>query len=100
MARTPHAARVFTDQVKELRKTAKFEFGDEDGLGVYRTVKFDKPTTKWLGNALDEIDDDRIIGYSVEKDQLTVLFSHRTNADLKDRFLIDEAVTVANHASP
>lgn len=100
MARMPYAAKVFTDQVKGLRKSAKFEVGDEDGLGVYRTVTFDKATTRWLGHALDYIEDDRIVGYSVTKDQMTVLFSHRHIADSKEPFLVEDAVTVAADEKP
>jgi hypothetical protein len=96
MPRMPYAMKALIDEVAAARKTAKFDLGDEDGLGVYRSVTFDKATTKWLGHAFDYVEDDRIIGYSVSKDQMTVLFSHRSSeADRKDGFLIADAQTVA-----
>lgn len=96
MSRTPYAAQTFIAQVKALRKSAKVETGDTDGFDVDRSITFDKATSKWLHPAMDYIDDDRIIGYAVTKDQLTILFSHRsTEADNRDPFLIEDAVTVA-----
>jgi hypothetical protein len=96
MPRMPYAMKTLTDQIKDLREKAKFEAGDEDGFGVYRSVTFDKATTKWLGHAFDYIEDERIVGYRVSKDQLTVVFSDRSvEADQRDPFLIDEAQTVA-----
>lgn len=101
MPRIPHAMKTLIDEVTAERKTAKYETGDEDGLGVFRSVTFDKPTTKWLGHAFDYVEDDRIIGYSVSKDQMTVLFSHRSSeADRKDGFLIADAQTVASSEAP
>lgn len=97
MPRMPYAMKTLTNQIKDLRKSAKFEAGDEDGFGVYRSVTFDKPTSKWLGHAFDYIEDERIVGHRVSKDQLTVHFSTRSSeADDRDPFLIDEAVTVAS----
>lgn len=96
MPRMPYAMKTLLDEITGERKSAKYEVGDEDGLGVYRSVTFDKPTTKWLGHTFDYVEDDRIIGYSVSKDQMTVLFSHKSSeADRKDGFLIPEAQTVA-----
>lgn len=101
MPRTPYAAKTLTDQVTALRKSAKFEMGDEDGLGVYRSVTFDKATTKFIGDALDYIEDDRIVGYGVgSKGELKVLFSERsTLADDREEFLIEDAITVAHEDS-
>lgn len=96
MARTPHGMTVFIEQVKEMRKSAKIEPGDVDGLDAYRSLTFDKATSKWLQPILDEIDDPRIVGYGTgSKDVLTVVFTHRPAADHKDPYPLEAALTVA-----
>lgn len=95
MSRNPYAMNVFVEQVKALRKSAKFTYGEPDGLDVNRQLTLDKPTSKWLGNALDHIEDNRLIGWAEDKGEVKIFFSHRNIADLKDPFPIAEAVEVA-----
>lgn len=102
MPRIPYAMKTLIDEVTAARKSAKYEVGDADGVGVYRSITFDKATTKWLGHTFDYVEDDgRIIGYGAgSKDTLTVLFSERsTEADRRDPFLIADAQTVASSES-
>jgi hypothetical protein len=96
MPRLPHGAATLIEQVKELRKSAKYEQGEPDGFGVVRSVTFDKSTSKWLGDALDYVDDDRIVDVTTEKDQTTVHFSTESAvADQRDRYPLAEAIEVA-----
>lgn len=101
MPRLPHGAVTFTEQVQALRKSAKFERGEPDGLGVVRSLTFDKATSKWLEPILDHLDDDRIVGYGTgSKGLLTVLFSEKSNvADQRDDYPLEAAAEVAaDHA--
>ena len=96
MPRLPYAAQTLIDQVTAERKSAKVTPGDPDGLDVYRTVEFDKATSKWLAPILQEIDDERIIGAGISHDVLTVVFTHRTVADDRAEFPLTDAETVAD----
>jgi hypothetical protein len=55
--RLPYAAKTLIDQVRaEKPKARPSMVGEADGLGVQRTIKFDKPTSKWLEKRLDPLD--------------------------------------------
>lgn len=105
MARLPHAAKTLTKQVREhMRRsedskagmeTARPE-GDPDGLGVYRALRFDKTSSKWLAKVLEQIDDERIESVETDKGQVVVKFTHRTAADRRDPFPLDDAEVVAD----
>jgi hypothetical protein len=96
MPRLPHGAETFIEQVKELRKSAKYEQGDPDGFDVVRSITFDKATSQWLGDALDYIDDDRIEDVTTSKDQTTVHFATESAvADQRDPYPLEDAITVA-----
>lgn len=96
MSRTPHAARKFVEQVKDMRKSAKFEHHNEDGFGTLRSVTFDKPTSKWLAPILDEFDDERISGISNQGGKVTVTFTHRPPGESAESFPLEAAKTVAD----
>lgn len=99
MPRLPYGAATFIEQVNELRKSAKHERGEPDGLGVIRSITFDKATSKWLGDALDYIDDERIVDVTTAKDQTTVHFSTESAvADQRERYPLAEAIEVATDA--
>lgn len=104
MPRIPHAAKTLAEQVRKhygrnADSKAGLEtatpVGDPDGLGVYRSIQFDKTSSKWLGPVLAELDDPRIEEVTEEKGQVTVRFSHRTLADERHPFPLDDAATVA-----
>lgn len=105
MARLPYAAKVLADQVREHlhRKpdsraglaTMEPE-GDPDGLGVYRTVKFDKKASEFLrdGLVLETLEDNRIADMEMKDSRLHVTFTHRVIADNRNPFPLDAARAV------
>jgi hypothetical protein len=94
--RVPHAAKTLSRQLGERYKSHTMEpSGDPDGIGVHRKVKFDKTSSKFLDKVLPYIDDPRIVNHSMRSGILTVEFSHRTVADQRDVFPLDDADTVA-----
>lgn len=100
MPRLPYGAETFIEQVQGLRKSAKFEQGDPDGFDVVRSITFDKATSKWLEPILDHLGDDRIVGYSTSKEQLTVDFSDESVvADQRDPYPLESAAEVAEDAA-
>jgi hypothetical protein len=100
MPRLPYAAKQFLAEAEKIKPSTKYEADDEDGLRVYRTLRFDKRTTKWLGEALLFIDDERILDWHVtDAGYLHVTFAPGPEADTRDPFLLDDAVTVASSDS-
>ena len=98
--RLPYGAETFIGQVQALRKSAKFEQGDPDGFDVVRSITFDKATSKWLEPILDQLDDDRIVDYSTNKEQLTVEFSEESFiADQRDPYPLEAAEEIADDAA-
>jgi hypothetical protein len=96
MPRLPHGAETLIEQVRELRKSAKYEQGDPDGYDVVRSITFDKATSTWLGDALDYIDDDRIADVTTDKGLTTVHFHADSHiADQRDHYPLEDAITVA-----
>lgn len=101
MARLPHGAKQLIKQVQELFPDATYEtVGEPDGLGVYRTIKFDSEVSEVLDYAFDYIlhDDERIEGFHrTEAGFLHVEFVSGIEADLRDEYLLHDAVIlVAN----
>jgi hypothetical protein len=93
MPRLPYAAVTLAEQVRVERPKAKMEPTEgPDGLGVYRTVKFDKRTSDWLYPLLEVIDDSRIEEFHVtEAGYLHVTFIPQPQADQRTRFPLAEA---------
>lgn len=94
--RLPYAAKTLIKQVQATRKTAKAEpSGDPDGLGVVRSITFDKTSSKWLAPRLLNSDgyiDERIVDADMDAGRLTVTFSDRSAiADQRGAFVLDEA---------
>ena len=97
MTRIPHAAKVLTAQVEATKKNAKWEpIGQPDGFDVYRSIRFDKVTSKWLAPLLRELADNRIYYAGINKGQLIVQFVHTTLADTKDTYNLADAETVVS----
>lgn len=98
MARLPYAAKQFIKQAEALRSSTKYEPKDLDGLNVYRTLRFDKRTSKWLAPALDQFADmdERIEMYHVsDAGYLYLTFVATPDADNREPFLLEDAVEVA-----
>lgn len=101
MPRLPYAAKQFIAEVQAIRPKAKADPRDLDGLNVHRTLRFDKRTSKVLGPALLTLEmaeelDPRIQEFNVsDAGYLYVTFVGTPDADLRDPFLVAEAVTVA-----
>jgi len=95
--RTPHAAKQLTKQVREALGripdskaglgTSK-PVGDGDGLGVQRSVEFDKVASKFLLDRYDALlSDRRVEGIDQSgKGIVTVTFTHLPLADQRDPF--------------
>ena len=108
MSRTPLAAKVLTQQVREHlnrkpdskagRETAVPD-GDPDGLGVVRSLKFDKVASKYLSKVLPHLDDFRITGFDEKAGQVTVHFHTGNLADTRFEFNLADAELVAEDES-
>jgi len=103
MARQTYAAKALIEQVQAEKPKATIEnHGDPDGLGVYRTLKFDKTTSKWLAPLLEVINDPRIDSAEVtDAGYLHVTFVPNRAADDRAQFALDEAAAaLKNEQSP
>lgn len=100
MARAPYAARTLHRAVLDHKPKATMEeFGDPDGLGVYRTYRFDKRTSKWLAPLIEQMNDRRITEANLtEAGYLHITFASGPMADFKDKFPLDAAIAVAARA--
>lgn len=105
MSRTPHAAKELTAQVRDhlgrkpdskAGRETSAPHGDPDGLGVVRSLKFDKVASKFLSKVLPHLDDPRITGYEEKSGVVTVHFSPRALADDREPFNLVDAETVAD----
>lgn len=97
MSRNPYAANDFLAELREQFAKATAEpVGDPDGLGVYRTFKFDKTSSKTLSRVLEEIVDERIDSFEESEGHVYVTFTSRTVADRRGRFALAEARTVVD----
>lgn len=102
MARLPYAAKVLIGQVKIAKpKTKDPETVDEpDGLGVNRTIRFNKTVGKWLAPLLEEAADPRVqtlVGPDDKGLEVTFVADHR--ADDKAPFPLEDAAQVLDEAS-
>lgn len=94
--RYPRAAKQMLSQMSERYKTAAMTSDDEpDGLGVRRTVQFDKVSSKFLAKTLPLILDPRVVAVSTKDGVLSVTFSPKRDADEPHPFPFDEAETVS-----
>lgn len=94
--RLPYAARTLIEQVTDKKPRTKAEpFGDLDGFGVARTIRFNKATGTWLAPLLDEIRDPRIQEHHLTGGgYLHVTFVADRRADDKSEFPLDAAETI------
>ena len=93
MSRSPYAHRTLVRQVQGLYKSAKAEpIDDPDGLGVHRSYRFSKATTRYLERHIDALSNDpRIASVESTEKGVVVVYSPRTNADLRHSFGLIEA---------
>jgi len=95
--RVPRSAQTLEAQVSDRYKKVTVEpYGDPDGLGVYRSVRFGKTESKWLAKVLPEIDDPRITEVEEKSGRVIVTFASGTSADQRHPFPLDAADTVAS----
>lgn len=110
MPRTPHAAKVLIGQVRtSLNRKADSKVGietgvpagDPDGLGVYRSVIFDKTASKRLLAAREAVEsDERVESFEVDKGQVTVTFVGSSPlADSRDPFDLTATAEVEDDPS-
>jgi hypothetical protein len=94
--RETYAARTLADEVRRLRPKAKIRpHGDPDGLGVVRSLLFDKTTGKWLAPILRVIDDRRIGAVATVATGLVVTFSpNSVVSDTRDPFRIADVANI------
>lgn len=92
VARLPYAARTLAEQIRSKYPKITLVLGEEDGLGVYRSMTLmSKPASKWLGSILDVMTDKRITHHGMDdKDRLTVHFHTGNIADDKTPFLLNQ----------
>lgn len=94
MSRLTYAARTLMRQIGDKRNY-DVKFGEPDGLGVVRDIRFDKRTSKWLAPLLEAIEDPRIAEANVtEAGYLHVTFVAGPQADDRRKFPLDDAATV------
>lgn len=96
MTRLPYAATTLIGQVQAHRKQAKYtEEGEPDGFNVYRTIAFDKVTSRWLTPLLLEIADPRILSLDTINGRLHVTFIGGPRADRNHEFpLVDASIVL------
>jgi hypothetical protein len=95
MSRIPHAATQLITQVQAERKSATFQNeGDPDGFDTYRTISFDKGSSKWLAPILEAAEDPRIAETHLLKERLHVTFVPGVEADHVDEFPLAEVDAV------
>jgi hypothetical protein len=87
MPRLPYAAKTLIGQVQDEKPKARPSMvGDVDGLGVWRTIKFDKTTSKWLEPRLDAGDERLSTVKMTDDGYLHVEFAAGTIADHRHEF--------------
>lgn len=100
--RLPYAAKQLIEQVQAEKPKATFEQHDLDGLMVYRTIRFDKRTSKWLAPLVEQFADGdaRIAQWSkTDAGYLHITFVSTPNADDRTPFPLRDAATVASSES-
>lgn len=86
--RVPYAAKTLLGQAQQKYKSAKMEpTGDPDGFGRYRSVIFDKTSTKWLKDVLP-VDDERIVDIEMRDGQMVLTFAATIVADDRTPFAL------------
>lgn len=100
MPRLPHGAVRLISDIQGVKSSAKAQpHGDPDGLGVYRTIKFDKRSSEALHKVLQHMKDPRIVDLNLtDAGYLHVTFSPRPLADFRDPYPIKDAMLVASRA--
>lgn len=61
VTRLPYAAATLMQEVQEMFPKAESDtYGEPDGFGIHRTVRFDKATSKKLAPIMERVGDPRI----------------------------------------
>lgn len=87
--------RTLMRQITEHDPEAEVEVVDErDGFGVYRSLKVDAATAKWLGKALDVIKDPRVASIKKVKGSTVITVVADTRADSAKSFPLAEVDSI------
>lgn len=87
MSQLVPAARQLITQVQHFKPNAKAKsVGDPDGIGVLRSISFDKATSKWLTPILEVIADERIASIDTTNTGTVVTFVADTRSDHRTEF--------------
>lgn len=103
MSRLTYAAEQLRDQLMLVNPDAIMATADDaDGVGVHRTVSFDKDSSTYLSPLLAVIapSDPRIVSTSDAGGILNVTFSAGINADDRTPYPLDEVAAVLAEAKP
>lgn len=96
--RLPRAASTLVKQVAAAKpRTKASPHGDPDGLGVVRSVIFNKATSTWLSPILEAIEDTRVERLELQDDgRLVVTFVSTVYADRTNEFPLDAVDAILN----
>jgi hypothetical protein len=102
MPRTARAAQRLIQDLQAVKPSIKAQpFGDPDGYGTIRTLKFDKRSSPVAYRILLHLDDARIADFHLtDAGYLHVDFVTNYLADFRNPFPIREAITVADAETP
>lgn len=98
--KTPPAARRLLKEVQERYPEARVTLLDEDGLGFYRSVRFDPRTSHGIYRALRIVgeSDPRIKEVVSSPHGVRVTFVPTTVADRADEFMLGQVLDVLEEA--
>jgi hypothetical protein len=96
--RLPRAASTLMSQVSARKPRTTVEpHGDPDGLGVVRSIIFNKATGTWLTPILEAIADPRIQSVETQDGgRVVVTFVHTIYADRTAEFPLDSVDAILN----
>lgn len=97
MARLPYAAEQLIAEVQDLDENFTAEtVGDPDGLGVYRSIRFDKAASEQLAEVGEVLThDERIVSVENTDDGVVFTFDERSMvADDRTEFGVEHVVSI------
>lgn len=93
--KTPPALKQLVSQIKAHGNAEPEVVGKPDGIGVYRSIKVNAATAKWLLPVLEVIADKRIQSIeSNSKGQAVITFVPDTRADHRTEFPLEDVDSI------
>lgn len=92
--RIPYAMRTMIDEITAINPTAVGETRNPDGMGVWRALMLDAPSTEMLTPLLDELLDPRIESKFLHNGRYTIGFVSDRRADDHRPFHLPKAYKV------